>query len=101
MWHAGDVQYLVLDEADKMLSLGLQPQLDAIRAHVLPDTSAAPSKTQTGKRPKPVLPVPQVWTCSRYICLARGSNAAQSGGQAYSVPVLQERLLPYGLCSPY
>lgn len=33
---AEHVQYVVLDEADKMLSLGLQPQLKRIRALVIP-----------------------------------------------------------------
>ena len=59
--HAGNVGYLVLDEADKMLSLGLQPQLDAIRAHVLPDAPPAPPpKKQKGKGVQPVAPAPQV-----------------------------------------
>lgn len=33
---AGEVQYVVLDEADKMLSQGLQPQLKWVRQLVLP-----------------------------------------------------------------
>ena len=33
---AGEVHYVVLDEADKMLSQGLQPQLQRIRQLVLP-----------------------------------------------------------------
>lgn len=33
---AGEVQYVVLDEADKMLSQGLQPQLKRVRQLVLP-----------------------------------------------------------------
>ena len=33
---AEHVRYLVLDEADKMLSLGLEPQLKRIRALVIP-----------------------------------------------------------------
>ena len=51
--YAGSVGYLVLDEADKMLSLGLQMQLDAIRDLVLPQQpatrkAAAPSQPQAG-----------------------------------------------------
>ena len=34
--HAEHVKYLVLDEADKMLSLGLQPQLKRIRVLAIP-----------------------------------------------------------------
>ena len=58
--HAGNVGYLVLDEADKMLSLGLQPQLDAIRAHVLPEASAASPQKGSGKSQPPELLSPQV-----------------------------------------
>jgi len=36
---AEHVQYVVLDEADKMLFLGLQPQLKRIRALVIPRKS--------------------------------------------------------------
>ena len=37
--------YVVLDEADKMLSLGLEPQLERLRAALLPNSpaSAAPA----------------------------------------------------------
>ena len=36
---AEHVKYVVLDEADKMLSLGLQPQLKRIRSLVIPRKS--------------------------------------------------------------
>lgn len=35
--------YVVLDEADKMLSLGLEPQLERLRAALLPNTPASAS----------------------------------------------------------
>ncbi|BDA50781.1 probable DEAD-box ATP-dependent RNA helicase 20 [Coccomyxa sp. Obi] len=48
------VGYLVLDEADKMLSLGLRPQLDRIREFVLPEQSDNKSKAKT-QRPQVLL----------------------------------------------
>ena len=70
---AGSVGYLVLDEADKMLSLGLQPQLDAIRAAV---------QQPAGKQAKPAArPRPQV---RPWLSLQQNTHkrAAQSGGEA-------------------
>ncbi|KAL3156027.1 hypothetical protein ABBQ32_013014 [Trebouxia sp. C0010 RCD-2024] len=46
------VKYVVLDEADKMLSLGLQPQLKRIRAFVIPRRSK-PSEAGLGTLVKP------------------------------------------------
>ena len=37
------MQYVAIDEADKMLALGLRPQLERIRAAVLPQTPATGS----------------------------------------------------------
>ena len=47
---SGHVQYLVLDEADKMLDLGLQPQLDRIKALVLPHKVSRKKAAATGQR---------------------------------------------------
>lgn len=49
---AEHVKYVVLDEADKMLSLGLQPQLKRIRAFVIPRRSK-PSEAGLGTLVKP------------------------------------------------
>ncbi len=38
---AEGVKYVVLDEADKMLSLGLEPQLKRLRRLLVPSKSAA------------------------------------------------------------
>lgn len=42
--HLAGVAYVVLDEADKMLGLGFQPQLDRLRALLLPAATATGSK---------------------------------------------------------
>ncbi|KAL0036815.1 hypothetical protein WJX77_000238 [Trebouxia sp. C0004] len=47
------VQYVVLDEADKLLSLGLQPQLKRIRALVIPTRSKATTEVGAGVLMKP------------------------------------------------
>ena len=53
MFVAEHVQYVVLDEADKMLSLGLQPQLKRIRALVIPRKSKGTTEVGTGMLVKP------------------------------------------------
>ena len=53
MFAAEHVQYVVLDEADKMLSLGLQPQLKRIRALVVPRRSKATTEVGAGVLVKP------------------------------------------------
>lgn len=53
MFAAEHVQYVVLDEADKMLSLGLQPQLKRIRALVIPRKSKATTEVGAGVLVKP------------------------------------------------
>ena len=73
---AEHVRYLVLDEADKMLSLGLQPQLKRIRSLVLPRKQKADQegigvlvKPQTKqKRPQVCLHSP----CIAASCFHRG-----------------------------
>lgn len=52
LWFAGHVQYVVLDEADKMLSLGLHPQLKRIRALVIPK-KRKPGQEEAGVLAKP------------------------------------------------
>ena len=53
MFVAEHVQYVVLDEADKMLSLGLQPQLKRIRALVIPRKSKGTTEVGAGVLVKP------------------------------------------------
>ncbi len=53
MFAAEHVQYVVLDEADKMLSLGLQPQLKRIRALVIPRKSKGTTEVGAGVLVKP------------------------------------------------
>jgi ABC-type Na+ efflux pump permease subunit len=53
LFAAEHVQYVVLDEADKMLSLGLQPQLKRIRALVIPRKSKATTEVGAGVLVKP------------------------------------------------
>ena len=43
---AGDVRLVVLDEADKMLSLGFEPQLTRLRRRLCPPHSRAPPSYQ-------------------------------------------------------
>ena len=45
---AGHVQYCVLDEADKMLGLGFQPQIQQLKALLLPPAGAAAAAEQDG-----------------------------------------------------
>ena len=51
---------MVLDEADKMLSLGLKPQLDRLRALLLPPP-AAEGAPEPGARARPQV---QLWTAT-------------------------------------
>lgn len=48
--HAGWVQYVVLDEADKMLGLGFAPQIGALKALLLPPEGAAKAEDKTGSK---------------------------------------------------
>ena len=50
MYGAAQVQYLVLDEADKMLEIGLQPQLDRIKQNVLPHRLSRKQAAAAGKQ---------------------------------------------------
>ena len=43
---AGDVRLVVLDEADKMLSLGFEPQLTRLHRRLCPPQSRAPPSYQ-------------------------------------------------------
>lgn len=72
---AGCVGYLVLDEADKMLSLGLQPQLEAIRAAVL---QQEPAKNGTKKKAS-ARPRPQVRPWCPMLQLLRSSLVRRPG----------------------
>ena len=65
-----------------MLSMGLQPQLDAIRAHLLPKAPAAAPKKGRGKGREPLLPAPQVAPAHFPFVSHLNQSAAQSGGQA-------------------
>lgn len=50
---AEHVKYVVLDEADKMLSLGLQPQLKRIRSLLIPRKSKSIEQEGVGNLVKP------------------------------------------------
>lgn len=116
--------YVVLDEADKMLSLGLEPQLERLRAALLPNTpvsaspghapGAGPDQQQAeprvdgaAMRPRPQV---QLWTATmpealraaaaRWLLRPRRFRASTPSA-AISSSVVQVRLLqaPFASCA--
>lgn len=73
---AEHVKYVVLDEADKMLSLGLHPQLKRIRSLLIPRKSKSTQQEGVGNLVKPHTrrKRPQVLTCIQTWSLKHGHN---------------------------
>ncbi|KAK9917623.1 hypothetical protein WJX75_006589 [Coccomyxa subellipsoidea] len=95
------VGYLVLDEADKMLSLGLQSQLDRIRAFVLPEQPAKKSKSKrpqvllfTATMPAEVDETAQQWQREPVVLQVSASGASISRTVVQVVQVCAEHKKP-------
>lgn len=90
----GKVEITALDEADKMLSIGFQPQLDRLRDVLLPPHAAK----QTARRPQVLLctatmpdlvsAAAAMWLRKPVSCRINGSNA-EGSGNAISSSVTQ------------
>lgn len=92
---------MVLDEADKMLSLGLRPQLERLRALLLPPPAAEGAETRAPERGARARPQVQLWTATMpgALCAAaapwllrpRRVRASASAAEQISRSVVQAR----------